>query len=298
MTKYKLRKDTPMTKINSVFELTDNEFYLCHETGEVFPIEHVEGKPDWFNKITPIEWEENDFAVVLSVVGDKIKDYRKNKTSIFQVKEISIQEDEIWLRPTKQEPSGIEERGCRKANYQEIIEYFREELKKRNFRNGTKFIALRDTTSMDYGSDTINPIGSFSKYLKENAAFYDVRDITYNEKTDTLTCWGAGVFVVYEKGEWVKSPSKVLETKLGSNNVNILIHHNKIVIPSKETEITLDQINAIYNLFGKRNKTVVGKEWEITCDINVRFIRIGCSAENNLFSLQDITYILNTMKSL
>jgi len=93
---------------------------------------------------------------------------------------------------------------------------------------------------------------------------------------------------VYEKEE------KVL--KLGSNNVEITVGVGKIAFRGYTAEI--ERVQKILNVYTNENNIRVGQNWEVKSDEDVKFIRIGCLEENNLFSISDLKLIIREYKKL
>lgn len=163
----------------------------------------------------------------------------------------------------------------RKATEEEIKSYLVDTAVSKGFNHGVKFQGVRNITPTDlYGKNfTTN-----NTYLAEEAKCSNVADFCYNPKTDTLTTYGFGVFVVYEGGVWAtiipqekvisvggKFDVKIKDGKIwhGASNItsfvkDMMIYFNKIEFNLGGYTATIADIQ--FDKTGCQNGTTL-KDW-------------------------------------
>lgn len=128
---------------------------------------------------------------------------------------------------------------------------------------------------------------------KDLTMFYKPKDCTNN------SVWSMPEDIV-ETWEPVFEENQSITIKVGSKNKEITIFKDgKIQIESETT--TIQMVKALYSDFSNdfsATERIIGTNWKISIDKNARFIRIGCIEHNNLFSLTDLTYIIDIYDKL
>jgi hypothetical protein len=160
----------------------------------------------------PMENKENikkgSWVVVKQLISQDTlgkKNFKLNE--LFKVREIqpsSIDYIETWIRNENNKEISI--KNLRLATEQEIKDYLVKESKNKGFNNEVQYIGVRD-----------NNIGEQYDHLGNSIKYQNPKDkgkvsdgYWYNIKTDTLYNWGAGLFILYEKGVWATLKSETV----------------------------------------------------------------------------------------
>ena len=84
---------------------------------------------------------------------------------------------------------------------------------------------------------------------------------------------------------------------LGSNNKTVKISKGSIIIEGYKERINYQYLKKIYDDIIQLDSTAIG-DFNLYFTKDIRFIRIGCTAENNLVSLHEIKQVLNMYKMI
>jgi hypothetical protein len=90
--------------------------------------------------------------------------------------------------------------------------------------------------------------------------------------------------------------SKVTLT-LGSRSVKTTIYKSGLISPKGKSSMTIVQVESLLNKLPNLNPILLGG-YDISYDKNTRFIRIGCTKENNLFSINELELVVKSYKDL
>ncbi len=126
-----------------------------------------------------------------------------------------------------------------------------------------------------HAGDIYTRAGATSDFYKHSKLVGDA----YKMPREIVEKWDA----VYE----VKS----VDITVGNHNVPITVHPDKVVLGGRKVEI-----NQVRALRAKAHLVMDEKifDYEVTVDHTVRFIRIGCESQNNLFSIEDLDKVIST----
>lgn len=83
--------------------------------------------------------------------------------------------------------------------------------------------------------------------------------------------------------------SEGIKVKFGNNEVTIRIGET---ISVKGDTVSYSTLRALYDNIMCQEERVLGTKWGVHLDKSTRFIRVGCASENNMFSLEEIGYVL------
>lgn len=150
------------------------------------------------------------------------------------------------------------------------------------------------------------PIDLFNGTYKAGTIFTTLETYGYYQPQG---CWGVtGSMVpkeIVETWEPVFEKETFKAAIIGSKNKKINVYKDGIIVILSHDDVTetttIQMVKAILEDFTIRcgiNNRVIGTKWKIEIASDVKFIRIGCITENNLFSINELTYIVSIYNSL
>lgn len=174
-----------------------------------------------------------------------------------------------------------------KASPEEITAFFKQKYTDMENKEIIGYRLLKDTPTLKAGIEF-----KFKKDKKEYAYKTDGDEFTYwytQQEIDNADGWFEPI---YEEMEVVETLS------LGSRNVLIMMTSNKRITTTRSsTPIKIEKLVELLDHIDAMNNIEIS-EWGPYIAKDVRWIRIGCENENNLFSYNEIQQVINIYNKL
>lgn len=275
-----------------------NEKKECEYFTETETMNNMQTQPKTFyiTGTTPLI---KAIAEELTSLGYNISDYMNANTGVLQSGNYTTEEKNKYLQLTHcRGRSNNQLSFYLPAQYAEALEYAKNALKyydAQKYQPGDYIVTSNEANGWGTGLELNDKVAKVISIKDENGQTEPIAHLSWNGRTvRTGSITGiARVATPEEIAEYNKPAYK--DVNLGSNHEVVRVYKDSV--SCRGTNVLITYLQAILERMKQASGLSVGS-YTTLVDESVRFLRIGCSDENNMFSIEDFKEAIRISKTL